>query len=64
MEDNTKIMEDNTKTGGGKDQDHNTDITLLQALKELLTSQKTVAMPVDVPVNSITIKFDGTNYGL
>ena len=57
-------MEDNTKTGGGKDQDHSTDITLLQALKELLTSQKTVAMPVDVPVNSITIKFDGTNYGL
>ena len=57
-------MEDNTKTGGGKDQDHSTDMTLLAALKELLTSQKTVAMPVDVPVNSITIKFDGTNYGL
>ena len=57
-------MEDNTKTGGGKDQDHSTDITLLAALKELLTSQKTVAMLVEVLVNSITIKFDGTNYGL
>jgi gag-polypeptide of LTR copia-type len=58
------MADDILKTGGGKDQDHNIDMTLLQALKELLTTQKAMAMPIEVPVNSITIKFDGTNYGL
>ena len=58
-------MEDNThKAEGEKDQDHSVDMTLLQALKELLTTQKAMAMPVEVPVNSTIVKFDGTNYGL
>jgi gag-polypeptide of LTR copia-type len=58
------MADDIPKTGGEKDQDHNIDMTLLQALKEFLITQKAMAMSVEVPVNSVTVKFDGTNYGL
>ncbi|XP_078154159.1 uncharacterized protein LOC144549317 [Carex rostrata] len=40
------------------------DMTLLQALKELLQTQKNSAVPVEVPVNMINVKLDGTNYGM
>jgi gag-polypeptide of LTR copia-type len=58
------MTDDVPKTGGGNNQDHSVDMTLLQELKELLTTQKAMAMPVEVPINSVTVKFDGINYGL
>ena len=39
-------------------------MTLLQALKELLQTQKNSTIPVEVPMNLINVKLDGTNYGL
>jgi hypothetical protein len=58
------MADDIPKMGGGKDQDHSIEMTLLQALNELLTTQKAMVMPVEVLINSVTVKFDGTNYGL
>ena len=54
----------NTKTSGGQNPDLSADMTLLQALKELLSTQKATAVPVEVPIHLTIVKLDGNNYGL